>query len=1128
MTATTINRDRVSQGLDLVRAALGRYLPAQLERQHGKEWWKAGVVYASNAPTWRPPVVGDAETFRASLDLAAMLTVMERNWSQVFYAQLSPQAKNYLYLTRDARNGWAHHTGGDDVPAHDANFWLGGMERLLQEIGAPEAARVEALATAVATPEPPPPPPAPSLSPSPGAGKGGKPAVGKPRLPGLVAGSSKPWREVVQPHSDVREGRLLEAEFVVNLADVLAGKAEFGYQDAASFFDRTYLTAGLRELLVDAIRRLAGLGGVPVVQLKTAFGGGKTHTMLALYHLARAGANAARLPGLAPLFADAGVDPAAFEGAQVAVLVGTALDANRSHLDAGGNGIEVRTLWGELATQLAGQAGYDLVAEADRNGRSPGSDTLAELFELAGPSLVLVDELVAYARNLVGRDDLPGGTFDAVMTFVQALTEAAKRSPRTLLVASIPESETEFGDQAGRRAQERLEHTFGRLEAIWRPVTPAEGFEIVRRRLFGEVADPLARDATCREFAKLYHDGQSGDFPAETAAPSYLDELVRAYPVHPEVFQQLYETWSTLDRFQRTRGVLRLMATVVHELWSRGDGSHLIMPGTLPLDSPKVRNEFLRYLPQQWEAVVDHDVDGPSSEPARIDNRNGRLGQHQATRRAARTIFLASAPNVAEQGVRGVEVARIRLGALEPGIPLHLAAEAVGQLAEEATYLYGGHGRWWYDTRPNLNRTADARAAQVPGHEVLAETRRRLAAAGGGRGPQENPFGGVHVFPTAADVPDDDHVRLVVLPPAAPHDGRGSLAARQAATAVLESRGNTPRHRRNLLVFAAADREGVERLDQAVRQFLAWKEIEARKDELNLDTHGRRQAQDNLARWGQTLDARLQETYLWLLVPQQEPAGPWEFDVHRIGGQEGLVRRAAASLRANGQLVETLSPKVLRMAVDRWFWKEGQPGADLDLRTLWDAYANYGYLDRLRDPQVLREAVAAGVRHPDFFGYAAGRGADGRYEGLVFDESFAADRVVLDGQSLLVRPEVAREQLAGPGPAGATEATGETGPTGATEATRPGPGPTGTRPDPARVLRRFHATAAVQAQRPIPAFAQLVEEVVQHLQAQDGATVTLELEITAHAPAGFADDVVRTVRANAATLKFKGAEFEET
>ncbi len=203
-----------------------------------------------------------------------------------------------------------------------------------------------------------------------------------------------------------------------------------------------------------------------MIQLKTAFGGGKTHTMLALFHVLKAGAAAADLPGMEPVLAEAGVDPAALPPAKVAVLVGTDLDPSRARADAAGNGVVVRTLWGEMAAQLGGAAAYEIVKPADLAGVAPGAATLVDLFTTFGPVVVLIDEFVAYARNIYTKDNLPAGTFDSNTTFIQSLTEAAKRSRNALVIASIPESDKEMGGEAGREAQARLEQIFGRVETV--------------------------------------------------------------------------------------------------------------------------------------------------------------------------------------------------------------------------------------------------------------------------------------------------------------------------------------------------------------------------------------------------------------------------------------------------------------------------------------------------------------------------------------------------------------------------------------------------------------------------------------------------------------------------------------
>ena len=252
--------------------------------------------------------------------------------------------------------------------------------------------------------------------------------------------------------------------------------------------------------------------------------------------------------------------------------------------------------------------GYSLLQRDDEAGLNPGSETLLEMLETHGPALIVIDELVAFARPLYGKLDLHC-SFDTLMSFIQSLTEALRRSSDSLLLVSIPESEREAGGEGGREVLERLTHTIGRIDSVWKPVAALESYEIVRRRLFTPEVDATARDAVLKAFGDMYRRA-ARDFPGDVSESDYLDRMRASYPVHPELFQRLYEDWSTLERFQRTRGVLRMMASVIHSLWAGNDQSLLIMPGSVPLDDVTVRDEMLRYLPENWSAIMDGDVDG--------------------------------------------------------------------------------------------------------------------------------------------------------------------------------------------------------------------------------------------------------------------------------------------------------------------------------------------------------------------------------------------------------------------------------------------------------------------------------------------------------------------------------------
>lgn len=192
------------------------------------------------------------------------------------------------------------------------------------------------------------------------------------------------------------------------------------------------------------------------------------------------------------------------------------------------------------------------------------------------------------------------------------------------------------------------------MEAVWKPVATEEAFEIVRRRLFDKVGDTSELSDVCREFAAYYRE-HSDKFPSETQSAEYERRLKQSYPIHPEIFDRLYKDWSTLDKFQRTRGVLEYMAIVIHRLWNSDNRDALIMPGSIPLDDSTVRNKSIHYLPQGWEPVIETEIDGLRSEPHDIDGRDTRFGSIQAASRAARTIFLGSAPSTgSKNGARSI------------------------------------------------------------------------------------------------------------------------------------------------------------------------------------------------------------------------------------------------------------------------------------------------------------------------------------------------------------------------------------------------------------------------------------------------------------------------------------------
>ncbi len=937
----------------------------------------------------------------------------------------------------------------------------------------------------------------------------------------------KPWREVAVPHEDVLKGTFQQAEFAADLSRVHERTATAEYQNPTLFFQRTFITEGMRLLLDSVVKRLSGRGGDPVIQLQTAFGGGKTHTMLAVYHLAKGEVPASDLPGVPAILDAAGVTE--MPRARIAVLDGIKSSPNQPTVR---DGQSIRTLWGDLAWQLGKAEGYALVADADASGTSPGKAVLETLLKSYAPCVILIDELVAYVRQFEEGKSLTGGTFDSNLSFVQALTEALKAVPTAVLLASLPESDKEAGSQRGVKALASLAHYFGRIQALWKPVGTEEAFEIVRRRLFTSINDKLAAESVCRAFADFY-TANSEDFPNETQESRYFDRLMHAYPIHPEVFDRLYEDWSSLDNFQRTRGVLKLMAKVIHRLWKDNDKDPLIMPGSFPLQDIDTRNEVIYYLPQGWDPVVERDVDGERAETTDIENRDTRLGSIQACRRSARAIFLGSAPSTANQMVRGIELERIALGVAQPGQQVGIYKDALRRLSDRLHYLNSGNNRFWFDTRPNLRREMEERKRRFQDKEdvfpAIRDRVQKTFASG--------VFGGIHIFTNSSDVPDDWQLRLVVLPPDAAFSRSGQTLAIDRATEILKTRGDQPRFKQNRLIFLAADYDSVSRLKDQVRSTLAWQTIvgDIKEMKLNLDQFQSRQASKSLEDANEALRRMIRETYKWMIAPMQEARpgkGPseiqWEhFQVNP--GAQNLSQEIERVLKENELLITEWAPIHLATMLKNWFWKDDIK--DTSALNVWQQTCQQLYLPRLKDDTTFQQTMGAGTESCDFFGFAQGKD-DGRYLGFTFGKRTS---LFLDSSLLLIEPVTAAayaeeqrstEETARPKPTEPTPSTTGNGAPPPKVENSPAPTYTGgVSPQP--VKKQFYGSIELDAIQAKKQFADLVDEVVLQFTSRPGVKVKIAIEIQADSAVGFDDGLQRAIKENCNVLRFKNAEFEE-
>lgn len=937
----------------------------------------------------------------------------------------------------------------------------------------------------------------------------------------------KPWREIAIPHPDVLEGTFQQSEFAADITAVSSGKASHEYQDAAAFYQRTFITEGMSLLLKSVAKRLNGKGGDPVIQLQTAFGGGKTHTMLAVYHLATRNVPLKDLQGVSALLDQAKLSDV--PKSRVAVLDGTAHAPGQPWKHGKQT---INTLWGELAWQLGQEEGYALVKDADTTGTSPGKDVLKDLLSKFAPCVVLVDELVAYVRQFPDDQPLSGGSYGSNLSFVQALTEAAKLVPNAIVLASLPQSANQAGGNRGAMALQSLESVFARVQALWKPVGSEEAFEIVRRRLFEPIRDAKTRDAVCKAFADAYV-AEGAKLPSETQDSHYHDLLTKAYPVHPEVFDRLYQDWSTLEGFQRTRGVLKLMAKVIYRLWKDQNKDLMILPSSLPLYDGDTRNELTCHLQAGWDAVLEKDIDGERAETTELENKEPRFGAVNAARRVARTLFLGSAPasGVGHARVRGLDRARVLLGCFQPGQTASIYFDALGRLSDRLHYLNTSADktldttRFWFDTRANLRREMEDRKGRFSDDTdvrgMMGKVLGKLAAGLSG-------FDGTHVFTPNSDVSDDGALRLVFLPPEKFYSKQENRLATEEVVAFVRSNGPKPRYRGNRLVFIAADHGSLTRLRDCVRTALAWNSIvdDVKDGRLNIDRLQEQGAKRELQTAEDVLPRVARECYKWLLCPHMASATDRQptveaFTLNTGGGTFGSeVERVC---QENELVITSWSPIHLRNKLKELYWKPEAPA--ISAMTLWEDMQRYLYLPRLRSRAVLEQAIIKGAATKDFFGTAYGKTGDA-YEGFKLGDS----NVQLDDTLLLIEPEAAKKFAAtvvasvpasvdGTGniPAG----QGTAGTDGSKVVTGGIPGAsTGVK------VRSFHGAVEISPAAAKMRLVQVADEIVAQLISDPNAKVKITVEIQADFPSGASDQVRRAVSENAASLGFKMKEWE--
>lgn len=797
----------------------------------------------------------------------------------------------------------------------------------------------------------------------------------------------KPWYKVVTPREDLREGKPLDAaEFAVHLDQVRDGRAPSDYQKPEQFFDRTYLTQTLTTFGAEAMRRLSGekTETSAVFNMATQFGGGKTHALTLLYHLAKNGAKASKWAGVPRILEKAGINN--IPEAAVAVFVGTEFDSLAGR--GGNDGTPLRkTPWGEIAFQLGGEKSFAIVAEHEKQFVEPKGDVIRAMLPKDRPCLILMDEIINYVSTYRKK-----GYHNSLYNFIQALSETARGENNVVLVVSIPASELEYTSE-DEADEQRFKKMLDRLGKAVMLSAEAETSEIIRRRLFEWHGLPEEARAVVAEYADwiLEHRQQIPEwFPIDSGREAFG----ATYPFHPSVLSVFERKWQALPRFQRTRGILRLLALWVSKAYQEGfKGAHrdpLIGIGTAPLEDPMFRAALFEQLGEpRLEGAITTDICGKKdSHAVRLDKEAVEsIQKARLHRKVAAAIFFES--NGGQTRVEAT-VPEIRLAVAEPSLDIGNVETVLESLTEACYYLTVERTRYHFSLKENLNkRFADRRASiQPPKIEEKARAEiQKVFSTGSG-------VERIYFPEQSGQIPDRPILTLVVLSPDVSLQDRNKTM--QMVESMTKECGASSRTFKSALLWSIPDCVGS--IHDEARKVLAWEDIKDELDE-SLDETQRRHLDENLKKAQRDLKESVWRTYKNIaLLGKDGQLRIVDLGLVHSSAADSMVTFVIERLRKDGEVEKSISPNLL---VRNW----NPAFKEWSTKAVRDALYASPLFPRLLDPQSVKETIARGVE-AQVLAYV-GKLASGDYEPFRYGGSFSAQDVEISDDMYIVTRETA-------------------------------------------------------------------------------------------------------------------------
>lgn len=735
----------------------------------------------------------------------------------------------------------------------------------------------------------------------------------------------KAFAQVAIPHRDVVEGKLTMDIFAADLWQVVTGKAPADYKDPDLFFKKTYMTKGLQNIIEVAEKRLSGNIGDSVIQLQTPFGGGKTHALIALYHKAKEW------------------------NAKVAVFDGTAF-----------NPAEVRP-WEEIERQLTGKI------EITKGEISPGKEKIVDLISSSSPVLILMDEILEYATKAAGVRVGDSNLASQLLAFIQELSGAVSTVPNALLVITLPASILEHYDETAERMFQQLQKITGRMEKIYTPVEDEEIEHVIRARLFQHI-DLTEAKKVVDEFVSY---ARKEGLLKEDEEGLFRERFIKSYPFKPDVIDILYKRWGSFPTFQRTRGVLRLLSLVVHDLLE--EKIPFIRLGDFNLNNNEIRRELVKHIGQEWDSIIAQDITSPDSGAKKVDEsllsyKPYRLGTVVST-----TIFMTS---FSGRGERGSSIRELKLSSIVPEIPSSVIDTVINELKEKLFYL--SDEGLYFTNQPNLNRIVVSKEENIQPEEIEERIEEIVKNSISKSGPLKT-----YLFPKfSKDIPDTPELKLVILDKEVP------------GAEFVEKNGESPRVYRNTLIFLCVDEYQREPFRSFIRKYLALEHVSKDK-QLKLTEKQREELRNKLRAMEDRIYEELRRYLRKIFLPQKQGFERIDMGLPTLG-ERYLDSEVYSFLTNQGKVLKKLSPQVIKE-------KYLQDKDYLEIKKLFSAFLKTPGELRPESPEVVRDSVSEGVARGIFrFGYLK----NGEVECISPEETPV---VSFEDGEVIVNPELCKE-----------------------------------------------------------------------------------------------------------------------